>query len=201
MHDRIRRRWAGGDRASRPMPESSPSPGPERTQEGPGGTRRSPGERGCSGRRRGGGHPIARLERKRPAPRAEAAAVRPAPPDPEVVAKPPRATEPGHIAGTRTTGPRSAVPRGSLAHSVSVERPSAADRRRILTRPAATLRWRCADGVPVLYSIAWMPDDLRSFEPCCPSVEGVDGRRSGPSCGGRNHRVGEVSSALARRGG
>ena len=42
-----------------------------------------------------------------------------------------------------------------------------------------------------------MPDELRSFEPVCPAVEGVEGKRSGPSCGGRNHQAGEVSSVLA----
>ena len=45
-----------------------PSPGPERTQEGRGGTRRPSGERGCSGRGTGGGYPLARPERKRPVP-------------------------------------------------------------------------------------------------------------------------------------
>ena len=52
------------------------------------------GKRGCSERRTGGGHPFAQLERERPVPHAEAAAVHPAPPDPEVLAKPPRASEP-----------------------------------------------------------------------------------------------------------
>ena len=58
-------------------------------------------------------------------------------------------------------------------------------------------RVRRGGGVPGLYSIAWIPDQLRSFEPGCPPVEGVEGHRSGPSCDGRHHQVEEVSSALA----
>ena len=74
-------------------------------------------------------------------PTAKAAAVHPVPPDPEVVANPPRGSEPGHNARTRTAGPRFAASRRSPAHSASIERPFAGDHRRFLARLAAT-RWR-----------------------------------------------------------
>ena len=119
--------------------------------------------------------------------------MRPAPPDPEVLAKPPWASEPD-------TSPEPVQEGGDPLPPEGV--------RRILfpssdLRPATTAgfsparRPRCGGGVAGLYSIAWMPDQLRSFEPGCLPVEGVEGKRSGPSCGGRDHQVGEVSSALA----
>ena len=124
---------------------------------------------------------------------AEAAAVRPAPPDPEVLAKPPRASEPDTSPEPVQEGGDPLPPEGvrRILFLSSDHRPAT----NAGFSPARRPRPRC--GVPGLYSIAWMPDELRSIEPGYPPVEGVEGKRSGASCGGSNHQVGEVSSALA----
>ena len=98
-----------------------PSPGTERTQEGPGGTRRSSGKRGCWGRRTGGGHQIARLERKRPVPHGRGRRRASCPAGSGGVGQAAAGIRARHIAGTRTGGRRSAASRGSPAHSVSEE--------------------------------------------------------------------------------
>ena len=128
----------GGDWASRP--ESSPSPGPERAHKGPAVLDARPARADARDAARVAATRSHGLSGSDRSATAEAVAVHPAPPDRELVAKPPRASEPGHTPGTRTAGLRSAASRGSPAHSVSVERHSAGDHRRIPPRPAA--KWR-----------------------------------------------------------